>query len=167
MTTRKKLNFSNKAQAETQVFIYIMVLIIGSGILIFGYKAVTGIKKSADDLLYTKFENTFTHDVKSVSYQGVMSKKYELPTNVEQVCFRSPQATAAPGYAIIDQAIKDGIKDSVFIYPTDRSFFPGVSLDVDPNAFSQTETQFKCIEVNSGILSIRMTGQGSSVLIEE
>ncbi len=167
-----------RAQVQTQIFIYIMALVIGAGILIYGYNAVIGFKKQADEVIYLEFETTLKNDLKSLSFGSVKIKNYNLPTTTAQVCFKTKDAIGDAGYSavsteqvrqqskytytLIANAIKAGTEDNIFVYPKgERAFFAGVNLDLG------STIKFKCFDVKSGVLKIKITGQGSSVLVSE
>ena len=162
-----------KGQLQSQLFVYIMVIVVASGILIFGYNAVQGFKSDADNVLYLKFETTMKNDFKSLSFGAEQQKTYDLPGAVEEVCFKANDAVYAdvvaddPKKVLIASAIGadgKGTANNVFIYPKgDKAFATGTSLDLDPTAADTIK--FKCFDVNSGVLKIRLKGQGKSVLV--
>lgn len=159
---------------QAQIFIYILALVIGAGILIYGYNAVTGFKKQADDILYLQFENSLKNDLKSISYESIKRKTYDMPAAINQICFRTIDAVYTDvtdeqirqnnkyKYPLIEAAIQAETQDNVFLYPKgDKSFFGGINIDLGTNV------KFKCFNVESGILSITLKGQGSSVAITD
>ncbi len=161
---------TKKAQIESQIFIYIMVIVVASGILIFGYRAIQGFKESADDVLYNQFEVTIKNDLKAISFESVKVKTYELPTKITSVCFKALGAVYAdvtaqdPKKLLIANAIGPdgkGTQNDVFLYPNgQKAFFSGVNIALG-------DSKFKCFDVKGGALKIRIEGRGSSVLITE
>ena len=165
--------YSRKAQIQTQLFTYIMILVVSAGILVFGYNAISGFKKDADNVIYLKFETRLKNDFKSLSYGSIRQNVYDLPSAVEEVCFKGADAVYAdvvrdnPNKLLIASAIGadgTGTSNNVFIYPKgDKALFTGISLDVDET--STDAIKFKCFKVNSGVLKITVKGQGKSVLV--
>jgi uncharacterized protein (UPF0333 family) len=159
-----------KGQVQTQVFVYIMVIVVAAGILIYGYQAIKGFKKSADDILYAQFKNNLESDLKALTFGSVKVKAYELPSKAEQVCFKTSDAQRADvvteenirniEYRLIKDAIGVGTKDNVFLYPKgETSFFTGINLELGEDA------KFKCFDVKNGKLTITIEGKGRSILI--
>ena len=166
-----------RAQIQAQIFIYIMVLVVGAGILIYGYTAIKGFKNQADDVLELEFQNTLKNDLKSISFESTKVRTYDLPATITQVCFKTPnaqyadviQAQSKNKYPLIASEVQAGTENNVFIYPKgDRAFFVGVTIDLTPGeAATQNVVNFKCFDVHQGILKIKIKGQGSSVLVTE
>lgn len=179
----KKKRIDKKSQMQAQIFIYVMVLVVGAGILIYGYTAVKGFKKQADDVLYMEFENTMKNDFKSISYESTKQKTYSLPGTIVQVCFKGKDAVASDvsleqgkyQYPLIYAAIGadgKGTTNNVFIYPKgDRAFNTGVNLEfadtLTKNGLPNQPKLFKCFNVQQGTLKIKITGKGNSVLVTE
>ena len=55
-----------KAQIQGQVFIYILTLIITGMILLYGYNAITGISKRAEQVELVKFKNDLKEDFETI-----------------------------------------------------------------------------------------------------
>lgn len=158
---------------QSQIFIYIMVLIVAAGILIYGYQAIKGFKTQADDVLYLEFEATFKNDLSSISFGSVRVKTYELPAKIELVCFKDVDVTIDDNHAaliiadqaekrlpLIEASMRAGTNDNVFLYPRgDVSFFSGSSIDLGG------DIKFKCFDVKSNRLNLRIEGQGKTVLV--
>lgn len=175
----------NKGQVESQIFIYIMVLVVGMGILIYGYNAIKGFNNQANDVLYLQFQNTLTNDIKSISFESTRVESYDVPNTVTQVCFRAKDAVYADvtleeqrqatlnkkfTYPLIAEAIGangKGTENNVFVYPKgEKAFFGGINLEFGESDQNNQPKQFKCFDVSSGKLNIKITGKGSYVLIK-
>lgn len=166
-----------KAEMQSQIFIYIMALVIGTGILIYGYNAVKGFKTQADDVLYMQFENNIKNDFKSISFSSVKVKEYELPMKIAEVCFAGKDAkdydviqAGHPKKIIIQNALDSGTNNNVFLYPTgEKAFYAGVNIKLDARETIPLgqEAVFKCFEVKSGLLKIKIKGMGNAVLVTE
>jgi len=175
----RKRSKTNKAQIETQVFVYIMVLVIGAGILIYGYNAIKGFRSQADEVLTLQFEATIKNDLKSLTYESTKIKTFDLPGLVTDVCFKT-KGECVPGqsggvcpidvsnegirnkknYDLIEISVGNNVAENVFLYPKgDISFFSGVNINLG-------NSKFTCFEVQNGILRLRITGKGDSVLVE-
>ncbi len=170
-----------RAQIQTQIFIYIMILIVGAGILILGYNSIQGIINQGNQVLELKFQNSFTNDVKSLSYMQQKPGEYYLPSSIEKVCFKSMYAKGEDADAvvysalgrsnpIIENALASNTDQNVFLYPTGAGgFSTGISIDLGttilPKGTSPVSLEFACFNVTAGNLNLIIKGQGSSVLI--
>lgn len=177
---------NKKGEIQSQIFIYILALVIGVGILIYGYNAVKGFKTQADDVLMLQFENTLKNDLKTISYDSTKVKTYDLPAAVLQVCFSAEGVDAIDvemeeekqntlkryTYPLIKAAIgsevgSKGTNNNVFIYPNgEKAFFTGVKLEFGELNQLTVQKKFKCFDVKSGVLTIKIKGKGSTVLIQ-
>ncbi|HIH39587.1 TPA: hypothetical protein HA219_02620 [Candidatus Woesearchaeota archaeon] len=184
----KLTNKARKAEMQSQIFIYILAMVIGVGILLYGYNAIKGFKSQADDVLLLQFENGIRNDLKTISFESTKVKTYDLPSTVSQICFSAEGVDAIDvqkeearqlalkknyKYPLIRTAIGDylssgskGTTNNVFIYPNgEKAFFTGVKIEFD-KASSGDPVLFKCFDIKSGILSVRIKGKGSTVLIQ-
>ncbi|MBN2420801.1 hypothetical protein JXB27_00820 [Candidatus Woesearchaeota archaeon] len=180
-----------KAEITSQIFIYIMVLIVGGGILLFGYKAIAHFTSTADETMMIKFTNDFKNDIKTLSYGQQKSETYYVPSFVKQICFkgRSLPADEAQSYVQdeisyqsgrnkdysyvqIENSISQDLKENVYFYPKGTPFFSGKDIDLDeasrqPPVRRSETLEFACFDVIGGSFKIVMNGQGSSVLLTE
>lgn len=169
-----------KAEITSQIFIYIMILVVGGGILLFGYKAISSFKQTADDTMMTKFTNDFKNDLKVLSYGRQRTITYYLPTSVKQLCFKGNDAVPADvqeeeifqdhTYAAIRDAVAAGLGENVYPYPRGTPFSVGVKIDLDESSRQkaiENTLNFACFDVIGGSFKIVMNGQGSSVLLTE
>ena len=181
-------NKDTKAEMQSQIFVYILAMIIGVGILLYGYNAIKGFKTQADDVLMLQFENGIKNDLKTISFESTKVKTYDISSAVSQVCFSSEGVDAIDvqkeearqlslkrnyKYPLIRTAIGNylesgskGTINNVFIYPNgEKAFFTGVKLEFD-KASNGDPVMFKCFDVKSGVLTIKIKGKGGTVLIQ-
>ena len=172
-----------KSQIQAQVFIYILVLVVAAGILIFGYNAIKGFRQQADDVLYFQFENDMKHDLQTISYQSTKTKTYNLPSFAQQVCFKTNEPNLDDDitleennnrrkYPLIRAAVNSNVQENVFVYPSgEKSFFTGVAIQLGTRTIAEggqgAPINFKCFDVLGGVLNIKITGQGSYVSITD
>ncbi len=172
-----------KGQMESQIFIYIMVLVIGAGILIYGYNAVKNIRSQADSVLFLQFENNIKNDLNTLTFDSSKVKSYDLPSSIKQLCFKSNSAnnidvTCEEGrtkmdYPLIAAAVNNNVAENVFLYPNgDKSFVAGVDIQLgdgdrgpEDKGCSPGTINFRCFDVKGSSLTLRMTGKGNYVLI--
>jgi hypothetical protein len=163
-----------KSQIQSQIFIYIMVLVIGAGILIYGYKAVKSFQGQADNTLVYNFENQFRNDLKGISYEAKSIKNYELPIKYSQVCFKgrdllendvggqvsaeeSLQSNRGYKYPLIQAALGSSTDRNVFLYPAgDYGFNSAVEVDfVDKDTLQQEQVVQGAVSTLSNIKSFK------------
>ncbi len=182
------MNNNKKAEMQSQIFIYILAMVIGVGILLYGYNAIKGFKTQADDVLMIQFENGIKNDLKTISFESTKVKTYDLPSQVLQICFSSEGVDAIDvqkeevrqlslkknyKYPLISAAIGDylqsgskGTTNNIFVYPNgEKAFFTGVKLEFDKTSTGDS-VLFKCFDVKSSILTIKIKGKGNTVLIQ-
>ena len=161
-----------KAQAE-QIFIYMLVIILAGGILLFGYNAIKNFTKQAEDVSYVKFKETIERDFRDIAtdYGTVKIKTYEIGARYKQACFVDELLIAGKGkigtadysavlsqYPIILDAITTGTKYDLFLVPGEKQIDLGIVKVNDPKLFV-------CFNLTNGRFTIRMEGTGSSTVV--
>jgi len=155
---------SEKGQLISQVFIYIILLVMVSLIFLFGYKAIQMIAGSGSDLDDLSFKNEIENDINkySIEYGSSERKKIPVPNNVNEACFVNKDAIGkdidAP-YFVIKDSVKSGVKDNLFIFGSEpntnfRKMFVG-------NVSIKGNEDLICIESINGRLNIGYKGKGS------
>ncbi len=78
-----------KGMTIAQVFIYIMTLVVFASILIFGYRSIAQLKEKADRVECVQFQKQIKSDIEGLAYQykAERVKEYQLPPQVQKVCF--------------------------------------------------------------------------------
>src|SRR3989338_10330750 len=85
----RTLSLKRKAQIQTEIFVYIIAIVIVGLILIFGYNAVKdfGSKSEQVELLSFKKDMEGTFKTVASSYGEIQIKKLKLPVGFEELCF--------------------------------------------------------------------------------
>jgi|GEM_PF-1908995 len=78
----------NKAQIQSQVFIYILTAVIIGLTILFGYKALSGTQKMASEAELVKFKSDIANDIKALDYGRTVEYYVNVPLGYE-VCFVS------------------------------------------------------------------------------
>ena len=162
-----------QSQIYSQIFIYILALVLTSIILIYGYNAIQNFNKRANQVCFLKFKNDLSNSIESITsdYGSVKKKDLQLCSGYNKVCFVETftQLTSRenPTPADIDPIIKDSIKDNiqknVFLVEkaAKESFYAGnisvKSLSNDPDVL--------CITSKNNQISLRLEGKGNHVRI--
>lgn len=149
----------SKAQIYSQVFIYILTIILISFILVYGYNAVQNFKNRAEQVSCLKFKNDLQNAVESIAsdFGSVKRKDLQLCSGYTQACFvESFESPNIPGG--IDPIIKDSILSStgknVFLVENiaKESFYAG-KISVEPDVL--------CIKALNGKISLKLEGKGN------
>src|SRR3989338_4969519 len=137
--SRKFVKFPTKSQLYSQIFIYILTIILVSFILVYGYNAIYNFKKRAEQVSCLKFKNDLSNAVESISsdFGSVKRKDLQLCAGYSQVCFiESFESPVLPPN--IDPIIRDSILSNtgrnVFLIENiaKESFYAG-NISVDPD----------------------------------
>lgn len=152
-----------KAQIYSQIFIYILSIILISFILVYGYNAVQNFKKKAEQVSCLKFRNDLQNAVESASsdFGSVKRKDLQLCAGYSQVCFvENFESPNLPDN--VDPIIKDSISSNsgknVFLVENiaKENFYAG-KISVEPDVL--------CIKAINNKISLRLEGKGNHVLI--
>ncbi len=153
------------AQIYSQIFIYILSIILVSFILVYGYNAVQNFKERAEKVACLKFQNDLSNAVESITsdFGSIKRKDLQLCAGYTQVCFvetfESPNLPSN-----IDPIIKDSILSktgrNVFLIENiaKESFYAG-KISVEPDVL--------CIKAVNNKISLRLEGKGNYALLSQ
>ena len=154
-----------KAQMSTsQIFTYILALVVASMILLYGYTAISKMRSQTDTVSILQFKTDLTNAINSISYDfgSVEIKKLNMPTGFNQVCF--VDINNVDTKIITEQLIKDSVdsqsKNDIFLLGN------GNVEPMQVNGIS-VESDYKCIDSVSGKVNIQLEATGKSVLISQ
>ncbi|HIH37830.1 hypothetical protein J4460_00340 [Candidatus Woesearchaeota archaeon] len=169
-----------KGQVQTQVFFYILGLIIMSLILIIGYRGIKSIGSQAEQAKVISFEKDMYNAIKAMK-GDVGSTRTEVfypPAGIEYICFYGPTASSPPidSYYLppmVKSTIQSGAKDNMFVMKR-------VTVDASGNINGGTiEHQTNvgeiivnditkvCHKVAGGQVNIKLEGKGNKVMIQD
>lgn len=152
-----------KSQLYSQIFIYILTIILVSFILVYGYNAVQNFKERAEKVACLKFQNDLSNAIESISsdFGSVKRKDLQLCAGYIQVCFvetfESPNLPSS-----IDPVIKDSVLSNtgrnVFLVENiaKESFYAG-NISVEPDVL--------CIKAVNNKISLRLEGRGDHAIL--
>lgn len=164
------MKFSKESQIYDQIFIYLLTIILVSFILVYGYNAVKDFRTRTDAISCLKFKNDLSNAVESIlsDFGSVKRKDFHVCSDYKQVCFietftefnrDSPQSNMIPINPIVKDSIKSSVDSNVFlINDLPESFYIG-NISVDADIF--------CINAVSKLISLRLEGRGSHVLLSQ
>ena len=160
---RKFIKFSAAAQLYSQIFIYVLTIILISFILAYGYNAVQNFKNRAEQVSCLKFKNDLINAIESISsdFGSIKRKELQLCNGYTQACFvETFESPNLPGN--IDPIIRDSMLSNtgrnVFLVEkiAKESFYAG-KISVEPDVL--------CINSANSKISLRLEGKGNHVLL--
>lgn len=156
---------NEKGQIYSQIFIYILTIVLISFILVYGYNAVQNFKKRAEEVSCLKFRNDLQNAVEGISseFGSIKRKDLQLCNGYSKVCFvESFEKPNLPAY--VDPIIKDSVlsntgKNVFLIGNLARESFYAGKISVEPDVI--------CVTTVNGKVSLKLEGKGNHVLLEE
>jgi hypothetical protein len=154
---------------HSEIFVYILALVVFSLILLYGYKAIANLRGQSDQISTTQFKTDMKNTVEKLGYEfgTVEVKSITVPNGVSKVCFAEIPSNPADlnayhpaidDYNLIEDSLSSGSKDNVFLIG---------SKTIEPLSIIQItlEDKFKCFDVVSGRINVRLEAKGNVVAI--
>jgi len=166
-----------KAQIQGQVFIYILMIVIVSLILLYGYRAIKDFGTKSEQISLIESKGMIKNAIdKNTAYRRIRKVDVDLPTSFTHICFVSsevigeitrlgnpddsdPSPIYTTGYEIIQDSVDTGYNKNMFYYPDGTE-----AMDVGNIVI---QGGFDCYRKVGGIVRLRMEGLGDSVKISE
>lgn len=153
-----------RSQVQSQVFIYIMILIVVGATILFGYDSIQKLSKQGKETQIQQFKTQLKNDIEQITpnYESVRIKSYSIP-GFSSICFGVKSAasdcdTPASHSALVQNAIASESANAFLVGNSLDSFYIGnINLG---------SCRVKCFNVNQGYVRIKITGKGSETLIE-
>lgn len=160
-----------RAQIGSQVVVFILALLIGSLVLLFGYRALRGILGTAGDTEMITFQRGLEKTVRDLSYGSTRRQTLAVPGNHLSICFADlaylrslalpPSPSSAVGklyhledYRVVNDSVFSGSADSnVFLMPDGSESFPVGQLEMDGG--------FLCLDLSDGRADVGFEGKGN------
>jgi len=180
------------AQAQTQIFMYVLGAIVFVMVLIYGYKSISEIKDKGQLVEILRARNDLDSKVKALrtEYQTVRYHTLLLPPTFTKVCFIDSVKAESLGSTALNAfngiatespaaaAVVDGststsrIEQNVFLTPapsgtpefyiSNMRIFNGVSAETSYN----NNPFWFCMPTQQGRIELKMTGLGKYVRVE-
>ncbi len=159
----------SKSQISSQIFIYVIAIVLFSFVLIYGYNSIKGFKERGEQISYIKFKTDMTSTVNRISsdYGTLKREEFFLGGQYSKVCFL--QTYNPPGNLdnlvtdnIVKNIVEDGVDKNVFLFTTTlKESFDAGEIDVvnPPNG------GYLCIDTVNGKLNVQFEGKGDHALI--
>ena len=152
-----------KAQIS-QVFIYLMTIVIAAFILFYGYRAISVFTEKSEQVSFIQFKSSIDNNVKALSldFGSVKVQEFTVSGDVNVVCFVSnyPRMLKLNNtkYPLIEDSVNSGVRKNVFLIGNgiDESFYLD-NIESAENLF--------CMDAISGKIKLRMEGKGDHTFI--
>ncbi len=172
----------NKRGQATQVFLYVIMVLIVGLVLILGYKGIGALLGDIEETGIIEFRGDVQSAVKKgASYGRVSTYDFDTGSDHEKLCFVDRGAFKGSGSLNIGDApplIEDSVITSrgttdikeddfnVFVLRGDQiePILTG-PLELDKPGASAGHTSFKCFNLTSGRVSIVFKGDGDSTYV--
>ena len=153
-----------KSQIQSKIFIYMLAIMIGGMVLLFGYRVINEMNEKSDKVAFIRFTNKLNEDVESISYEpgSVKTEKYMLPANFGRICFvdldNIQDTSYLNGYPIVKDSVESKAQKNVFLLKGDNfETFYVESLHLN-------DPYFHCVD-SGRTINIRMEGLGDGTII--
>ena len=161
------------SQIQTQVFVYILAMVVVTLILLYGYNAIKGFREKSGEMEMLELENSLKSEISSVGadYGNIAKGEFTLPAEYKAICFvdnfrlTKGQQVSCTGNTIdskttliINDAVKDGTAN-IFLVPDGSNNFKIGNIVVDGSGGCI------CIQKTGMQVLVRMEGQGNGVKI--
>ena len=155
-----------QAQLYSQIFIYVLTIVLVSFILVYGYNAIQNFNDRAEQVSCLKFKNDIQNAVETTlsDFGTVKRKDFKLCGRYTQVCFVESFESPNLPYNKVDPIIEDSVRSNsgknVFLVEdiAKESFYTG-KISVDPDVL--------CINAVDGKISLRLEGRGNHVVLSK
>ncbi|HIH42256.1 TPA: hypothetical protein HA246_01290 [Candidatus Woesearchaeota archaeon] len=79
---------SKKAEVASQIFVYIIALVVVGMVIVFGYKAVKSFASRSDEVALIKFKTEVENTFKQVSsnFNTIKVEDFDIPSGYEEIC---------------------------------------------------------------------------------
>ncbi len=148
-----------------QVFIFILAAAIFILILTYGYKAIAGLSKRAEEIALVEFQTQLESAVGGIRQDFGSVKKFEItvPSKYYEICFvdldRTPSGDFQQEHPRMFDAWESGTQN-VFLVPMEEPpIFIG-KIDVGPNGYW-------CEGIRGGRLDLKLEGMGDTTKISK
>ncbi len=156
---------SRKSQIHSQIFIYILSIILVAIIFFYGYKAIDYFINRADEVSDVKFRTDLESAIRIISpdYGSVKRMEFILPNRYSEICFVDSDVDSSAeipeAHIMVRDMVDSGVKENAF-FMTDKiedSVYVG-NIEV--------EDDYICIKALQGRLRLELKGLGDRAEIK-
>jgi hypothetical protein len=152
-----------RGQIQSQIFVYILVLVVVGAVALIGFSAITGITNHLKLIEMEQFKKTMSEDVADCSdYGEVCVKSYNLPSGAIAMCFFDNDPLLSSNTPKYQSPLIEDSSDAynVFIIkkkaPIKVKNFEAFNID----KLNLEGSKYVCIDASSGDLDVTFEGLG-------
>lgn len=158
---------SKRSQIDSQIFIYVIAIILFSFILLYGYNAIKGFRDKGEQISYIKFKTDLISTVKRVSpdYGTLKREEFFIGGEYKEVCFvqsYNPPNNLATKISnpIVRNSVESNVTKNVFLFTNTLQppFYVG-EINVSGG--------YNCTKIINGKVKIQFEGKGDHTLISD
>ncbi len=164
--------FFKRSQIPSQIFIYVVAIILFAFVLIYGYNAITGFKERSEQIAYIKFKTDLTSTVKRVSsdYGTLKKEEFFIGGEYKRVCFVQNYKPYKDKILlridheedrVVYDSVYDDINKNVFLFTNT------LQESFDVGEINTTNEGYLCINASNGKVRVQFEGKGDHTLISE
>lgn len=156
-----------RGQGTSQVIVFILALLIGSLVLIFGYQSLQKILGAAKETEMVKFQADLESSLNGLSYGSTRRKPLAVPGDYLAICFADLHYLKGQGedqfdygqeYALVEDSIFSGVESNVFLMPDGTESFTVGDLEI--------EDGFACFNLSAGRAEVCFEGLGNRTMVK-
>lgn len=159
----------------SQVFIYIMGMIVIIMVMVYGFKVIAGMRENSESIALINFQNSLSSTVTklAIEYGSVTNKEFVVPPKYDRVCIidqdeTHPSSIPAYMHPIIYNFWQGDTPDNFFLINNDgvEPVFVG-DQDSGDDMFRIEGDHWLCPAVVNGRIMLKITSEGNQVLLED
>jgi hypothetical protein len=160
------MKIKNKGQIQSQIFVYILSIVIISLVLIYGYNAIKGFKERQEQITLVEFENDIRLLINQASpkYDSIEKGDIAMPSEFSSICFVDTESLGTDENCELQgtsaTVVSDAISSStanIFLIPDGSRNFKIGNLEVEGGCI--------CIPKTGSNAVFRVQGLGNGVRI--
>lgn len=157
-----------KSQVQTQMFVYMLALVVIALVLLYGYNAIRGFINTSNDVNLVQFKTDFSAAVEGQSHEfrSVIKKQLLLPSGYNEVIIvdlnKVANASLRLQYPMMYDSWLDGVEKNVFLIGKSKieSFYAG-------KIYFEPIQDHIILKAPDRIVEMKLTGMGGSTKIDE
>lgn len=155
------------AYSPTDIIVYILALFFGAMILFYGYNSISSLAQTGEKAMFVKFQNDLGSKVQEISVLPgtVRIVRFSMPVMFEHVCLFDLAKPCGTDNSVLTADESTIICDSVNAKTANVFLLPLKENDFKISQIELTQSPL-CINIPSGILSLKITGKGKTALVE-
>jgi len=162
---------NKKAQIQTQVFVYVLALIIIGIILLYGYQSINSMREKGDQIDLLTFKTDIEEEVSKMSsdYGSARIITLKVPSGFSEVCFtdltKNPSQEIKDIHPLVYESWTDNTANVFLIKDLAEEF---QLIEENSNYLIQIDNPgYVCIPVTNNRISIRLEGVGGKALLSQ